>query len=238
VAGSDPAVSKTARSKIGYLPEEPPLYNDDSVLRYVTYMASLAGIPRRDREAGARRALEKAAAADLSARLIAKLSKGQRQRVALAAAIVHRPDVVLLDEPTSGLDPLQRVEFRKLLRHLAKSSAILFSSHILAEAQAVCDRVIIVDHGSVVARRAVNDQATTRLRVRVAGADPHTVQLALRDVPGVRGVSGETYEVDRPTTGHALAAAVIELGWTLLELTAAPDDLETTFLRVVAGASQ
>jgi ABC-2 type transport system ATP-binding protein len=149
----DPATDRAARARIGYMPEAPALYPDDTALRYVTYLADLAGVPRRDRRAAARNALERVGAADLAHRLAGRLSKGQRQRVALAGAIVHDPDVLLLDEPGEGLDPRQTIALRALLRKLATRAAVLFSTHLLAEAQLTCDRIVILDGGRVVADR-------------------------------------------------------------------------------------
>jgi ABC-2 type transport system ATP-binding protein len=149
----DPADDRAARGRIGYMPEAPALYPDETALRYVTYLADLAGVPRRRRRPAALDALERAGAAKLANRLCGRLSKGQRQRVAMAGAIVHDPDVILFDEPGEGLDPRQTVALRALLRSLATRSAVLFSTHLLSEAQVTCDRVVILDHGSVVADR-------------------------------------------------------------------------------------
>ncbi|HMC04716.1 MAG TPA: ABC transporter ATP-binding protein [Actinomycetota bacterium] len=153
IGAGDPATDTSARARIGYLPEAPSLYPDETALRYVTYLADLAGLPRRRRRAAAQEALERAGAADLAGRLAGRLSKGQRQRVALAGAIVHDPDVILLDEPGEGLDPRQTVALRALLRDLATTSAVVFSTHLLAEAQVTCDRIVILDRGRVVADR-------------------------------------------------------------------------------------
>jgi len=152
VAGSgDPADDRVARGRIGYLPEAPALYPDETALRYVSYLADLAGVPRRRRGPAALDALERTGAGRLADRLCGRLSKGQRQRVAMAGAIVHDPDLILLDEPGEGLDPRQTVALRALLRSLAARSAVLFSTHLLAEAQLTCDRIVILDQGSVVA---------------------------------------------------------------------------------------
>jgi ABC-2 type transport system ATP-binding protein len=155
--GGDPAVDREARRRIGYMPEAPALYPDDTALRYVTYLADLAGLPRRRRRDAALEALEQTGASKLADRLCGRLSKGQRQRVAMAAAIVHQPDVILLDEPGEGLDPRQTVALRSLLDELATRSAVLFSTHLLSEAQASCDRIVIIDEGRVVADRAADD---------------------------------------------------------------------------------
>jgi ABC-2 type transport system ATP-binding protein len=155
--GGDPAVDRAARRRIGYMPEAPALYPDETALRYVTYLADLAGLPRRRRNQAVVAALEETGAAKLADRLCGRLSKGQRQRVAMAGAIVHDPDVILLDEPGEGLDPRQTVALRELLRSLAARSAVLFSTHLLSEAQATCDRIVIIDEGCVVADRAAQD---------------------------------------------------------------------------------
>jgi len=153
----DPAVDREARRRIGYMPEAPALYPDETALRYVMYLADLAGLPRRRQREAALEALEQTGASKLADRLCGRLSKGQRQRVAMAAAIVHEPDVILLDEPGEGLDPRQTVSLRALLHELATGAAVLFSTHLLSEAQATCDRIVIVDEGRVVADRAAGD---------------------------------------------------------------------------------
>src|SRR5581483_5210378 len=213
--GADPGTSRAARARVGYLPEEPPLYPEETALGYVVYMASLAGVPRRERRDAAVDALELAGATKFAGRLTGRLSKGQRQRVGFAAAIVHQPDVVLLDEPTSGLDPAQMVKFRQVVREVGRHSAVLFSTHLLAEAQAVCDRVVILDRGAVVADRPVTHRRGRQLRVRVAGAEPVSVEEVLRTVPGVLSVNGEQVEVKQADVSRRIAAAVLGQGWDL-----------------------
>lgn len=235
LGGVDPGTSRLARARIGYLPEEPPLYPEETALGYVVYMASLAGVPRRERREAAMDALTRAGAAKFAGRLTGRLSKGQRQRVGFAAAIVHRPDLVLLDEPTSGLDPAQMVKFRNVVRDVGRRSAVLFSTHLLAEAQAVCDRVVILDRGAVVADRSVTNRHGRRLRVRIDGSDPLAVERLLRTLPGVVGVSGEDVTVEQADVARRIASAVLAQGWELLELAERPDDLEQAFLDAVAG---
>ena len=229
----DPAVDRGARSRIGYLPEAPALYPDETALRYVTYLAVLAGVPRRQRRAAALRALDRTGAAPLADRLCGRLSKGQRQRVAMAGAIVHGPDVILLDEPGEGLDPRQTVALRALLRKLATRSAVLFSTHLLSEAQLTCDRIVILDGGSVVADRAAGELVASRVRVRVGGADASALRAVLLSVPGVIAEDGGVCVVGSEDTGDAIAAAVRERGWKLIELAHVPDDLESVFLSAV-----
>lgn len=247
VDGGDPAVAPAARARIGYLPEDPPLYAEDVALQYVAYLAALSGVPRRKRKAAATEALERAGAEQLAGRVVGRLSKGQRQRVALAGAIVHRPAVLLLDEPSEGLDPRQMVSLRTLLGNLKSESSIVFSTHLLAEAQAVCDRVVVIDQGRIVLDRAAGEAATAnRLRVEVYGAAAAELRTVLLGVNGVtavegagdRGAPGGTVcTVSSPAVAEAIAAAVVGRGWKLRQLAPAKDDLEAAFLAAVAGVN-
>ena len=233
VGAGDPSTDRAARSRIGYMPEAPALYPEDTALRYVTYLADLAGLPRRQRRAAALQALERTGAAPLADRLCGRLSKGQRQRVAMAGAIVHGPDVILLDEPGEGLDPRQTVALRELLRKLATRSAVLFSTHLLSEAQLTCDRIVILDQGCVVADRRAGELVASRLRVRVAGADAAALRTLLLSVPGVIAEDDGLCVVASEETGDAIAAAVRQSGWKLIELAQVADDLESVFLSAV-----
>jgi gliding motility-associated transport system ATP-binding protein len=234
--GGDPATAPAARARIGYLPEDPPLYADDIAQQYVAYLAALSGVPRGKRKAAAAVALERAGADKLAGRVIGRLSKGQRQRVALAGAIVHGPSLLLLDEPSEGLDPRQMVGLRTLLGDLKKKASIVFSTHLLAEAQAICDRVVVIDQGRIVLDRPAGAAATAnRLRVEVAGAPPAELRAALLAVNGVTAVEGEICTVTSPAVAEAIAAVVVGKGWKLRQLAPARDDLEAAFLAAVAG---
>ena len=145
------ADAAAARRAVGYLPEESPVQPDLTVDEFVRFRAELYGVPRRDRASAVDRALGACSVLDVRRRLCGQLSKGYRQRVGLAAAIVHVPRVLVLDEPTSGLDPEQVLEFRALLRSLSATTTILLSSHVLAEVEASCDRAVLIDRGRVVA---------------------------------------------------------------------------------------
>jgi ABC-2 type transport system ATP-binding protein len=238
VDGGDPAVDAGARAKIGYLPEDPPLYADDIAVQYVAYLAGLSGVSRGKRKIMAAEALERVGADKLAGRVIGRLSKGQRQRVALAGAIVHRPNILLLDEPSEGLDPRQMVGLRTLLGDLKKKASIVFSTHLLAEAQAVCDRVVVIDQGRIVLDRPTGAAATAnRLRVEVVGAAPGDVRAALLAVKGVTAVEGDVCTVTGPAVAEAIAADVVGRGWKLRGLAPARDDLEAAFLAAVAGVA-
>ena len=245
--GGDPAVAPAARARIGYLPEDPPLYADDVALGYVAYLAALSGVPRAKRKAAATEALQRAGADKLAGRVIGRLSKGQRQRVALAGAIVHAPSVLLLDEPSEGLDPRQMVGLRTLLGELKKKASIVFSTHLLAEAQAICDRVVVIDQGRIVLDRPAGTAAVAnRLRVEVTSAPPAELRAALLAVNGVTAVDGPgdrgapegiVCTVTSPAVAEAIAAEVVGRGWKLRQLAPARDDLEAAFLAAVAGVT-
>jgi gliding motility-associated transport system ATP-binding protein len=236
--GGDPAVAASARARIGYLPEDPPLYGDDIAVQYVAYLAGLSGVPRNKRKAAATEALQRVGADKLADRLIGRLSKGQRQRVALAAAIAHGPDVLLLDEPSEGLDPRQMVALRTLLADLKKKASIVFSTHLLAEAQTVCDRVVVIDQGRIVLDRPTGAAATAnRLRVDVAGAPAAEVRTALLALPAVTAMDGDVCTVTGAGAAEAVAAEVVGRGWKLRLLAPAQDDLEAAFLAAVAGVA-
>lgn len=142
---------KKAKQCIGYLPEIPPLYVDMTVTEYLEFAAALKDIPRKERKAEIERAVEVTKLTDVSHRLIRNLSKGYKQRVGLAQAILGMPPVIILDEPTVGLDPKQIIEIRDLIKELGKQHTVILSSHILSEVQAVCDRIMIISHGRLVA---------------------------------------------------------------------------------------
>lgn len=254
VAGFD--VQKSAmevKKRIGYLPETPPLYPDMEVGEYLTFVGRLKGIPGSELKKRTDEAMERCAVADVRNKLIAKLSKGYRQRVGLAQAIIHNPDVLILDEPTSGLDPKQIHETRSLIRGLAGDHTIVLSTHILPEVETICERVIIISKGKVVATDTV-ENLTNRLRgseaiaVEVEGRDGSVdaaeVQRRLEQVPGVsrviaRDSRGErlSFEVEslqgRSVRGD-LARAVVDGGWNLNELRPVALSLEDVFLQLTS----
>ncbi|MBE3590641.1 MAG: ABC transporter ATP-binding protein [Firmicutes bacterium] len=181
------------RRRIGYLPDNPPLYPEMTVRAYLHFAAALRDVPGRLRAARVDAALERFGLGDVAGRLIGRLSRGYRQRVGLAQAVVHDPDVLVLDEPTVGLDPRQVSEMRETIRSLARDHTIVFSSHILSEVQALCERVVILHEGRVVAEdrpetlaRALESGETLFLEV---AADAERAEAVLRAVPGVASVT-------------------------------------------------
>jgi len=172
--GMDIAESPVAvKRRLGYLPEIPPLYNDMTVKSYLLFASEIKGVPKQARASRADEVMERTGVADVAGRLIRNISKGYRQRVGLAQAMIHNPDVLILDEPTVGLDPNQIIEIRNLIKELSATNTILLSSHILTEVSATCDRVVILNEGRVA---AVDTQEGLARRLR--GGDSLTVEVA------------------------------------------------------------
>jgi ABC-2 type transport system ATP-binding protein len=242
------------KKRIGYLPETPPLYPEMEVKEYLEFVGRLKGIAKDQLASRVRDVSERCNIGDVSSKLISKLSKGYRQRVGLAQAIIHNPDVLILDEPTSGLDPKQIIETRDLIRSLAGDHTIILSTHILPEVEQTCEKVIIINKGKVVATDSV-ENLTSRLRgseavaVEISGRDSElnqaSVQQRLEQVPGVsRVVSHEAkngrmrFEVESLQGRHIrpdLARGVIEAGWNLHELHSLAFSLEEIFLQLTAS---
>jgi len=242
VAGFDVrTASRDVRRHIGYLPEVPPLYTAMTVASYLDYAARLRAVPAAKRRDAVERAMERTGLAAVRGRLIDHLSKGFRQRVGIAQALVHDPSVLILDEPTSGLDPAQVAEIRALLNELRGHHTVVLSTHILSEVTASCDRVIIIAAGRLVASGTEDDLraalgATHRVKLLLSRADD-TTRAALAAVPGVEEVvqtASETFVVstgneDRREQVNAAAAA-----WGLLE--SRPEGgLEELYLQAVAA---
>jgi ABC-2 type transport system ATP-binding protein len=245
------------KRRIGYLPETPPLYPDMEVYEYLEFAGRLKGVARTDLKRRVNDAMERCAVGDVRTKLIAKLSKGYRQRVGLAQAILHNPDVLILDEPTSGLDPKQIHETRELIRGLAGDHTIILSTHILPEVEQICEQVIIISKGKVVATDTVL-KLTNRLRgsesilVEVESRqdtplDTQAVQQRLEQVSGVsRVIARETkgghniFEVES-LQGRSiradLARTVVESGWNLNELRPVAMSLEEVFLQLTGSAA-
>ncbi len=191
IAGCDVATdSLRARRAIGYLPENVPIYPDLRVVEYLHYRAALKGVPRKDRRAAVQRAMEKAEVVDVARKPCGNVSRGYRQRVGLADALVANPPILILDEPTSGLDPNQRRRIKQVVRDLATEHTILFSSHILSEVQDVSSRILVIHRGTLRADGApaelVAKSAARTLRA-VAKASPSQMLDLATGVPGLRG---------------------------------------------------
>lgn len=228
------ASPERARASIGYLPEEPPLYAELRVGEFLRYCAALHGIGghRADKLID-----EAAARCDLGAvmdRIIGNLSKGYRQRVGIAQAILHEPSVLILDEPSVGLDPIQLRHVRELIASLRGSHAVVLSSHMLSEVQAVCDRVIILHAGRAT---VVDGSGDPRLILSFAHPPPLTALAAIAGVDGVEQDGEHIVVVPDPASDprEALVARSVAEGWGLRSMSLHRHDLERSFARVVSG---
>lgn len=241
VAGFDVVdQSLEVRKRVGYLPETVPLYPEMSVQEYLDFMASLRHVP--DADAHVDEAIERMHLEDRANSFIGNLSKGLRQRVGLAQALLHQPEVLILDEPTLGLDPAQVVEVREMIREIGHDHTVMLSTHILSEAQQVCNRVLIINKGKIVAEDTPEHlqarlAGAERLTVRVAG-QPEGVENLLKKIRGVNLVSprgkGE-FEVETAPGVEArpeIARALVDDGQDLLEMHVQGMSLEAIFLEL------
>ena len=250
IAGFDVSEeSLEARRHIGYLPESVPLYRELTVRDYLDFSARLRGISREERRKKIAVAVEKLNLGDVVDRSIGKLSKGYRQRVGIAQAVLHEPDVVILDEPTEGLDPRQRTETRALLRELGKEHTVILSTHILPEVEATCDRVLIISDGRIVASDTPHGLSARltrgqRLDVLVVAEEDH-VRVALDDVLGIQNLSTEALPEGlrrvviegKPDIElrNLVARTLVNAGIELYELKSEQVSLEDVFLRLTRG---
>ena len=239
------------KKRIGYIPETPPLYPDMDVDTFLDFCAKIKGIPGKERKAKIADATEKCRIGDVRNKLISKLSKGYRQRVGLAQAILANPEVLILDEPTAGLDPKQIIETRELIKSLGGEHTIILSTHILPEVEMTCGRVVIISKGRVVAEDTPQNltrrlKGSGALRIEVRG-DQGPAFDALRAVPGVvairprpDGSEATVFEVDAEPGRDVraeLAAAVVSRGLGLLGLHQAGMSLEDIFLELTTTDS-
>ncbi|MGH7318971.1 MAG: ABC transporter ATP-binding protein [Candidatus Rokuibacteriota bacterium] len=244
--------SLEVRRRIGYLPENVPLYGDLPVTAYLEFVAEVKGLGRADRRRRVGEVMERCLVADVRDRLIGRLSKGYRQRVGLAQALIGDPDVLILDEPTIGLDPKQIVEIRSLIKSLAGEHTVILSTHILPEVSMVCEGVVIIHRGRIVASGSLDrlmDELTPIARLQVQVEGPlELVRSSLRAIQGVTRVEprGATdavgtfvVEADRARDiRRDLVQLVTQQRWGLLELRPLGLSLEDLFIRVVAGEEQ
>ena len=238
-----------AKRRVGYLPEANPLYDELLVAEYLEYVAELRGLAPETARTGVSDAVEETDIADVFYRPIGECSKGYRQRIGLAAAILHKPEVLILDEPTEGLDPNQRVEIRKLVNSLGRERTVLLSTHVMQEVEATCSRLVILRQGRLAAEGGVreliaNRSGGARYRVEAAGDG---VVAALAGLPGVTGHHAE--EVEGRMRVRLDAADGVELrpdvfamardrGWTLWELHREKASLEQLFRSLTADEDE
>ncbi len=238
--------TREVQARIGYLPESAPLYPELSVQSYLRMIADLRQVPEEEMALRLSEAVRATGLVDQLTRPIGHLSKGYRQRVGLAQAILHQPKLLILDEPSLGLDPTQIVEMRNLIRRLAQRSTVLFSTHILSEVEALCDRVIILINGRVRADARLSELAATPHAILVLEDAPPGVDSVLRGLDGVQGVerveSGDGYPAYRVLAagGRDLCPAIYHLAreqdWPLRELRRDVRTLESVFNELATAA--
>jgi ABC-2 type transport system ATP-binding protein len=236
------------RSRIGYLPEQVALYPELSVRRYLAFVAEVKGLAGRARRQAVGEVLERCSLTDVADKLTGKLSKGYRQRVGLAQALLGDPEVLVLDEPTVGLDPMQTVEMRALLRMLS-GRTVLLSTHILSEASALCSKIVILVRGRLIAEDTADGLGrrvarASRLTVRIDGPADRVASVlgGLAGVSGVERLPGDgrpgvpfaVVAPDPEPVQRALATTVVAHGWALLEVRATTPTLEDLFVHLVA----
>jgi ABC-2 type transport system ATP-binding protein len=248
IAGLDIARDALAvKQRVGYVPENAPLYDGMRVREFLAFMSRIKGLARSAVRPAVEAACARLALEQVADRQVGTLSKGFRQRVAIAQALLGRPEVLILDEPSNGLDPKQIIEMRALIRSLAGSLTILVTSHILAEMERMADRVAILVQGRLLAVRALRPAgAAVHLRLLVRG-DEARVRACLGHVPGVRtialaapsqsGVAAYRVEVDGPSVAEPIAALLIQSGFGLLTLDEDTVDLEALFLELTGSAA-
>jgi ABC-2 type transport system ATP-binding protein len=236
-----------AKLRTGYLPETPPLYPDMTVREYLDFVARIKGVPPKERKERVTNVMKRTHVDDMASRHCSKLSKGYRQRVGLAQALIHNPEVLILDEPTAALDPKQIIETRDLIRSLAGDHTIVLSTHILPEVAQTCQRVVIINKGRLVAV-----DTPEGLTARLKGAETMYVQVdsggeevsaALQQIPGVtRVVAAEVHAAEPAFEVESargtdirrdIARTVVTRGWGLLELRPMRMSLEEIFLQVI-----
>jgi len=233
------------KKRVGYLPETPPLYLDMYVEDYLQYVAELKGVTKEKLKSSVDLSLEKTNLQDVRKRLIQNLSKGFRQRVGIAQALVSNPEILILDEPTVGLDPKQVAEIRHLLQELRGQHTIVLSTHILPEVQAICERIIIINKGQIVAQDSLQNLSNLKTgarRVNLRVRRGENISACLSAVPGVRSIDAGASPLewtlqttDSEDVIELVAKEVIERGYGLLEISSARADLEDVFLKLTYG---
>lgn len=252
--------SREVRKRIGYLPENIPLYTEMTVTKYLSYMAKIRNVPRKSINERLDIAIEACGLAERRHQIIGQLSRGFRQRVGLAQALVHDPEVLILDEPTSGLDPRQIVEIRDMIKELGKERTILFSTHILPEASMTCERLLIISKGKITGDvelsngRAVsnltpmNDDSDTQkksLTITVSSGQPDTIKQTIGNIPEIIAVEQAPIDAADTLSFHIhytsaddvraeVAKTIVEHGWNLLEMRSDEMSLEELFLSLTA----
>lgn len=230
----------SAKKKIGYLPEQNPLYTDMYVREYLDFMADIHSVA--DKKKRIEEVIAMVGLQSESRKRIVQLSKGYKQRVGLAAALIHDPEVLILDEPTTGLDPNQIVEIREVIRSLGKTKTVLFSSHILQEVEAICDRVIIINKGKLVADDLLsnlqrNNRSVQQVTVEFGAAVDASILRSLTDQQGVEVISDRSFRIETSnaeSVRRQLLERSLQYNWNIVSLQSGEQKLEDVF-RLLTG---
>ena len=240
ICGIDLIESPTAaKAHIGYLPETPPLYRELTVCEYIDLAARLHRVPKSERHAAVDAAMAGCGLTGVAKKLVGTLSKGYQQRVGIAQAIVHKPDIVILDEPTVGLDPNQIRDIRNLIRELGRERSVILSTHILPEVESVCDRVLILHHGKTVFGDTIDGLKKFHggRIVHVGLRNPPAI-AELQSIAGVAGVQAESAQIfrvsftDKADPTDALVRLAVEKSWGLFQLVPAQTSVEEVFVQL------
>lgn len=236
--------SREVKKKVGYLPEHPPLYLDQTVNDYLLFVAEIKGVPSEKRKSAMDNVIEKCGLGDVRHRLIGNLSKGYRQRVGIAQALIHNPEVLILDEPTIGLDPKQIIEIRELIRSLGSDHTIILSTHILQEVTMLCRRVVIINRGRLVAADSyeqLSSQLAKGMRVLLRVGRPDSSLISeLRTIDGVTGVNdtGDSSFIIEMEQGkdvrNKISEVVVRKNYELLELKQLSMSLEDIYINLIS----
>ncbi|MFV2059182.1 MAG: ABC transporter ATP-binding protein [Gammaproteobacteria bacterium] len=233
---------KQAKSQIGYLAEQPPLYKDSTVEEYLDYCAKINRIPKKHISKAKRKTLERCGLTDVKKRLIANLSKGFQQRIGIAQAIIHSPEIVVLDEPTVGLDPIQIREIRALIRELGEKHGVLLSTHILPEVQMTCDRVQIINKGVLVFSDTIKNLTqkmdSTSIIMRCKNPPNTADMISFKGVIDCSRIDDQSFQINHEADSD-VAEAIIERsvneGWRLYELKSEQKSLEQVFIDITTS---
>lgn len=235
---------RAAKKHIGFLPEQPPLYLDMTVDEYLYYSARLRGIDRKKIRTASDNCKQRCGLNDVGHRLLKNLSKGYRQRVGIAQAIIHTPAVIILDEPTSGLDPIQIREIRDLIRELGQDHSVILSTHILPEVQTVCNRVLIINNGQLVLDQHLGELADESREnfIRIGFKQPPAAETlaTITGIKSVEPVSAQRFLISFDPASSALDAIMqqsVNSCWGLFEIVPDTDSLEEIFMRLTSGAT-
>ena len=241
IAGHDiQQTPRLAKQHIGFLPEQPPLYNDLTIDEYLQYAARLRGIKKEALAQAITVTKQRCGLETLGARLIQNLSKGYKQRVGIAQAIIHSPSVIILDEPTSGLDPIQIREIRELMRELGKDHSVILSTHILSEVQSLCDRVLIINQGTIVFDQPLDElenNAGKPESIKISLRTPPALEaiLGIEGVTSVESINEDTLRINLNPESNAIDAIVYKAAsdkWGLFKLNPGDTALESIFMRL------